>query len=262
MSLNIRTYQEILLESPDENIPYSELLQTTEWREKREVIIKRDRMNCQNCFNKSYQKFDLGLIFGTDVPHGTFNSKFHEDGYFIARVWDFKNGNIETGFVHEKNFSIEKSSIAYYKKNGNYAQIIALKLIENSLIKLNSNVEIALLGGIKGKVKEETFDMVYAPIQKDDKWRIIYGLHVHHKYYQEGQLPWGYPDNALVTLCWECHEKLHHESTVPFLDFQGIEIGKYTNCYRCHGAGIFPEYYHVESGICFRCGGARFEELI
>lgn len=49
---------------------------------------------------------------------------------------------------------------------------------------------------------------------------------------------------------------------IPILDLHGIEIGKYTNCERCAGAGYFPEYDHINSGVCFRCDGNRFEELI
>jgi len=30
-------------------------------------------------------------------------------------------------------------------------------------------------------------------------------LHVHHRYYEKGVDPWDYPDNALQSLCEECH---------------------------------------------------------
>jgi hypothetical protein len=30
-------------------------------------------------------------------------------------------------------------------------------------------------------------------------------LHVHHRYYEQGKDPWDYPDEALVSLCEECH---------------------------------------------------------
>ena len=32
-------------------------------------------------------------------------------------------------------------------------------------------------------------------------------LHVHHRYYVYKNDPWDYPNNALVTLCFECHEE-------------------------------------------------------
>lgn len=43
-----------------------------------------------------------------------------------------------------------------------------------------------------------------------------YNLNVHHKYYSKypnGKLvyPWNYPDNALITLCKDCHTKAHRK---------------------------------------------------
>lgn len=94
------------------------------------------------------------------------------------------------------------------------------------------------------------------------QWKHVRGLQVHHSYYQEGAMPWDYPDRDLTTLCWICHEKLHAKEKIPFLDRDGFEKGSLTPCYRCHSAGYFPEYNHVEDGICFRCRGARYEEHI
>lgn len=80
--------------------------------------------------------------------------------------------------------------------------------------------------------------------------------------YQDGKLAWEYDQSKLQTLCWTCHESLHEEETIPVLDINGNLKGSYSNCLRCHGAGYFPEFKHVQSGICFRCSGKRFEELI
>ena len=56
-------------------------------------------------------------------------------------------------------------------------------------------------------------------IIKRDNCRCVYcgnrfHLHVHHKYYSaypNGVLvdPWNYPDDALITLCSYCHQKVH-----------------------------------------------------
>ncbi|PSR54882.1 hypothetical protein AHMF7605_15920 [Adhaeribacter arboris] len=89
----------------------------------------------------------------------------------------------------------------------------------------------------------------------------IKGLHVHHKYYQDELLPWEYPNDALTTLCWHCHKELHENGKLRWLDKNGLEKGVLTNCSRCHGAGVFPEYKHVNSGICFQCHGAKYKEL-
>lgn len=31
-------------------------------------------------------------------------------------------------------------------------------------------------------------------------------LHVHHRYYEKGRDPWDYPNEALVTVCADCHD--------------------------------------------------------
>ena len=56
-------------------------------------------------------------------------------------------------------------------------------------------------------------------IIKRDNCRCVYcgnrlHLHVHHKYYSaypNGVLvdPWNYPDDALITLCAYCHQRVH-----------------------------------------------------
>jgi len=34
-------------------------------------------------------------------------------------------------------------------------------------------------------------------------------LHVHHKSYVDGWMAWEYPNSYLITLCEECHQKIH-----------------------------------------------------
>jgi hypothetical protein len=71
-------------------------------------------------------------------------------------------------------------------------------------------------------------DKKFADKYKDARWkekrrRIIerdcgicadcYGVglvHVHHLYYEYNKDPWDYPDDALITLCNECHEIEHN----------------------------------------------------
>lgn len=36
-------------------------------------------------------------------------------------------------------------------------------------------------------------------------------LHVHHKFY-DGRAPWGYEDKDLITLCEDCHNRIHGKS--------------------------------------------------
>lgn len=80
------------------------------------------------------------------------------------------------------------------------------------------------------------------------------GLNIHHNYYVRGKKPWEYPNDALVTLCEDCHKK-RHENAIPLLDSQLHHIKDMQICDRCGGSGYLPQYHHVEHGICFKCGG-------
>ena len=40
-------------------------------------------------------------------------------------------------------------------------------------------------------------------------------LNIHHKYYIEKSKPWEYDNDALVTLCTQCHEKRYQQRKIP-----------------------------------------------
>ena len=53
------------------------------------------------------------------------------------------------------------------------------------------------------------------------------GLQVHHRYYENGKMPWDYPDEALVTLCLDCHPAEHDRPTHPIREdgcFEHISV--------------------------------------
>lgn len=88
--------------------------------------------------------------------------------------------------------------------------------------------------------------------------KILPGLNVHHKYYISGKSPWEYDDDALITLCEDCHRKTHEINHIPiYKDIKGgrIFIKNAETCDRCGGSGYLPQYEHVENGICFKCWG-------
>lgn len=89
-------------------------------------------------------------------------------------------------------------------------------------------------------------------------------LQVHHLHYIYGLDPWEYKDSELVTLCERCHNHVHSHHEVPVYRLDGENLVKvhFTPCSRCGGAGWFPEYKHVQGGVCFRCHGAKYDELI
>ena len=88
-------------------------------------------------------------------------------------------------------------------------------------------------------------------------------LHVHHKYYIFGNLPWEYQGEGLLTVCHNCHTKIHDNEKIPFyVDSNFKEKLNLTECVRCNGTGFLREYLHVQSGIRFRCQGRKYEEFI
>lgn len=89
-------------------------------------------------------------------------------------------------------------------------------------------------------------------------------LHIHHRYYKFGALAWQYNNNALITLCRNCHAIIHktYSPLCYYVNDNQLIPMNFTPCERCNGAGWFPEYKHVQGGICFRCDGRRYEELI
>ncbi|MBK7038259.1 MAG: hypothetical protein IPH42_18520 [Bacteroidetes bacterium] len=89
-------------------------------------------------------------------------------------------------------------------------------------------------------------------------------IHIHHKFYYLKKYPWEYDNDCLIALCNECHFHLHDHEYIPVYENRdGMLVDlQLSPCERCNGAGVFPEYSHVEDGVCFRCNGERYEELI
>ncbi len=88
---------------------------------------------------------------------------------------------------------------------------------------------------------------------------LIRGLNIHHKYYVQGREPWEYPNEALITLCEDCHHKRHQDKQVPLYTESRHLITNLIPCSRCGGRGYLPQYHHVENGICFNCWGEGIE---
>ena len=161
-------------------IPYSELLQTTEWHEKRSCILLRDNNKCTSC----------------DAP----------------------------------------PTVNHYDQ------------------KLNKVVYIRF--GDEEKVILKNGDVIFVP--KVHVSAKQFSLHVHHKFYVENRLPWEYQDDELITLCNWCHQDLHDREDIIVYSEDMLRRLMYDACDRCGGAGWFPEYKHVQGGICFKCGGSRY----
>lgn len=238
---------------------YQEQLLDARWKAKRIEILNRDRNTCQICSNQTITKAGIPALI---VSH--FNK-------LNFQIFDIRNGKpclaelYDTSFYHQKHKSTLCYFIPFPEKN------IISGIIDYSI---DTNPHSAAYSGNLDEGEGEVDNFLYNFYQVDKAkvflkdvhyssfhWKYGFNLHIHHKYYQAGLLPWKYPQDALTTLCWTCHERLHTEIQVPCLDINGNDLGKMTPCTRCLGAGIFPEYSYIQAGICFRCNGARYEEL-
>jgi hypothetical protein len=185
---------------------YEELLLDPRWIEKKEEILRRDRNVCTHCSNSTYTsnlKKSLARWHGSLDLLNNFPTKKNSLSY--PSFWGKNN---PTGFF-----------IAYYiEDEEKLASLFALRKCYTQPKGIFGNQEWI-----------ETF--YYQEMQHEndiDKlpWSHIYGLHVHHKYYQSGLLPWEYPNEALTTLCFICHEDLHENETIPVINEYGNKINQ------------------------------------
>lgn len=88
-------------------------------------------------------------------------------------------------------------------------------------------------------------------------------LHLHHTYYVRQTLPWEYPDSCFRVVCGDCHNKIHEEQIIlMYPNFSLTQSEDITPCDRCNGLGYLSHYYYVDNGVCFKCKGAGFEEIL
>jgi len=105
-----------------------------------------------------------------------------------------------------------------------------------------------------------TSDRVLAPkVIVSDK---PYHLEIHHKFYIEDRLPWDYENENLMTLCNWCHKEFHENNDVELYTKDGQSKIRLDVCKRCGGMGWFREYRHINNGICFECGGEKFNQIL
>ena len=259
---------------------YQAKLNTEEWHIKRREIIKRDGYLCQDC--------GCGMTHKIKLADGT-TILINVDSRLRIREKDIYANSDYTllGFIKKQGLkNIVEHRIEGYPgyvltdKEG----IIAISNIPKTM--KFSNVQLRNYRIVRLRNNYSDFYLIYdkktCPELLLRKKRFPYlnieeftkkrsnkipkytlSLQVHHKYYVLGNEPWEYNNEALVTLCNECHEARHNNEDIPVY---GIECGglqiypDYHVCYKCGGEGYFPEWEHIEDGICFNCWGSGYED--
>lgn len=241
------------------NKSYAELLLREEWRKKRLIILKRDSNTCNSCNNDFLKQFENGFYYTAYRS----NNKIVIPSISGPVLWPHEKPKLydalTEGEIYRIYFEITFSM--------HYANIYG---VQKANTEMDDEISLNDLSLMNAKIKKMVKSIIadpekyFAEKRKKGKvsWSYVKGLHVHHTYYQKSLHPWEYPNESLETYCWECHQKIHLNSKIPCYDKNGNLIGNLTSCLRCSGAGEFPEYRHIEAGICFRCRGAKYEELI
>lgn len=250
---------------------YKELLLDNRWKAKRLEILQRDKYTCHYCKNEKFiTAFSSGKFVFDEASYCSFDT--HNKSWYLGCKRN--DAGIGTAaFLMYEDFKKEFPHIGYYLENENGScTIIALRRIDGC--KLIGNIDfdnpsaseaiskfsVSERGAERKRIEKELSEKIEPWL--DHSWEYVFGQNVHHLCYRLGRVPWEYENNDLVTACPCCHEEIHTKGQVPVYDENGQRLVYYTPCHRCHGVGYFPEYNHIENGICFHCNGARYEELI
>jgi hypothetical protein len=240
---------------------YKTQLQQKEWKDKRLELLEKDSFRCSNCLNRKYvEGTKKGIVTPKQIERKNDFIQITPIGYsdFLSLRLDLYGYDISDGYF-----------VAYIDsvKNENdevKTRLIALRPIQKVEILMKSipfdkisNQEFFLqMFGHKGLNELNSIEI------ESSKWSYCFNMHIHHKYYQDELLAWQYPLKAYETLCWDCHEELHKNHTIPHYDKCGELVDYYHRCKRCYASGWFPQFSHIRDGVCFNCEGERFEELI
>ena len=243
---------------------YADLLKRPEWSSKRLEILRRDNNKCSMCHNSKLLA-DFRISY---VASGTYSS-----GKVVFIVYDKEKLRTERcvtdllkPYVDELFRTYDQRGlICLSNGSGAFCRLIGMVFTEELINVYPRNAEIKDMLSIAQdhQKKQEKYLKELDEVHFNKlNWENVRTLHIHHKYYLLDKMPWEYDNEALQTLCWHCHEELHKEIKIPCYNEKFNLMVLYTPCQRCYGAGVFPEFNHVQHGICFRCNGARFEELI
>lgn len=249
-------------------LDYPEQLKTDEWKSLRNKILSRDGHKCAFCgrersgFTKIDDKYyNIGIdhscpdlshseIIPTRLPLQQFKSLIQSQTISICLLASRNPIQIsEDGLI-----GIIDKELFPHITNPKFDK----NKIEFNLVRHKSGTLYYLVNPKGADLKK----IKATPVAYAQESRLF--LNVHHKRYIIQHKAWEYEENDLITLCNECHTKIHQTIGAPvYSNNNGFMEELYlTPCKRCNGTGYFSEYKHIEDGICFRCRGARFEELI
>ena len=253
----------------EKHINYQEQLESQEWKSRRKTILNRDNNTCSccgkgECIRLAFENdvFYLGIDYSKPMITPSNYSILESGNKLSDEIEKWNSSRIKRGPLPSSK------QIGVLSENGYFFYTVWSKDDDYKNIRIKKDAYIAKLLCCDGYIA----NVIYTDEQllSDLALHRIYlqkenlVLTVHHKRYIVGKKAWEYEDEDLVTLCQRCHSKIHEFLPVQTYAYVNghFKVMNYTPCQRCNGTGYLPEYNYVENGICFRCRGARFEELI
>ena len=249
-------------------LTYQEQLETKEWKSRRKEILERDGYFCSFCGKGQCKKLKIDhntFYLGIDSSKPSISSS---DFTVIESGEEFKEAIKRLKLTHLKRGPIPLSDqVGVISAEGAFFYTVWTTDEDYTVIKEEAFLARVIcsdgyIANILYRDEDELDNIELERVYVQDEELI---LAVHHKFYIYGRKAWEYDDDCLVSLCQNCHSKVHEFLPVQVYDENddgSLEVMNLTPCYRCNGSGYLPEYSHVENGICFRCRGARFEEFI
>lgn len=273
---------------------YAELLKSKEWQEKRKQILQRDHYTCQLCGARGYTNSSFKISGYSEIDKLMQDCSIEEkpvSAFFKSIKWDDKSyapTDFSHHYVQGNRYLISLTD----KDIPNSIQFVAddypthpaynKYTISNLTLRINhvrKELQDFKIFFVALQWKNQLGNHNYFKVKDGNITMLInnrlfgfltnkYGvfqycalsfstLHVHHKLYILNRKPWGYNDDVLITLCSDCHGKIHQTHKTPLLLENGIVINQSLRiCDRCGGRGELPEYKYNMNGICFKCHGA------
>jgi hypothetical protein len=251
-------YKELLeLYRKGDKIQYKELLLTQDWYNKRAEIIERDNYQCTKCGSTKSVNYYRKNIAIDRKDYVLRNSIIKNQG-------KFEDLRKSLGF-NDCTFVVIENEISFCITNKGD---LFLSYFNSDRVKDENELNVEKCKTKKGKdfyiLTEKNIKTSYSKLYIPHICEKPKNIQVHHNFYVYEFLPWEYENHTMTTLCNLCHWNLHKKTDVPIYTNQNGELEplNFTPCTRCNGAGVFPEYRRIENGICFRCDGNRYEELI
>lgn len=173
-------------------------------------------------------------------------------GFFFSNIWEFLG---YTTIVSTEKFDSFDFKLHRYRKYVVYSDW-ELSTYPMAILKFDSELTNKYYLIINEKSISLTYKNYVFFVHLNSFQFKYKGLNVHHKYYVNGLKPWEYDNKALITLCSDCHQKRHEVSVPKYKTLSCKEIECHCKkCDRCGGSGYLPQYFYVQNGICFKCGG-------